>query len=125
MSYVLPTFNLTFSAWRNATDPRYNAPIASGVPCQLYIYSRYIIDQHESDQGYYVPPVQLRMPVGAFVPLFGDVYLISRNTKMYYKAFWADRMHAGFPNEYIIVQCGQSDDTGSVPRDISKWDPMT
>jgi len=125
MAYVLPNFNLTLTGWRQGIDPRTNSPSIGPVSCAVYIYSRYTVDQHESDLGYYVPPIQIRIPLGAFTPLFGDTYLISRNTKMYYKAFWVDRMHAGFPNEYGIIQCGQADDTGSVPRAHSKWDPLT
>lgn len=123
--YELPHFNLLCFVWRDGHIPNTHLPDLSDIPCQLYVFPRFVIDQHESDEGYYVPPIILRFPLGAFSPKFEDVYLIKGRAFMYYKAFWAERMHTGFPNEYFIVQCGQTDKFAGVPRSIDQWDTMT
>jgi len=123
--FTLPQFNELAKLWRAGLDPRVAPPTITDIPCQPYLYSRQWIPHHEADINYLVPSMQLRFPIGSFSPLISDTYLIQGKPFAYYRGVWAERVHMGFPNEYFIVLCCQSDDTASVPRGPTKWDPMT
>jgi len=123
--FTLPQFNLTAKLWRAGLDPRFAAPTQVGIPCQPYLFSRQWIAHHEADINYLVPSMQIRFPKGSFTPQMSDTFLLSSSAFAYYRGVWAERMHPGFPNEYFVVVCTQSDDTASVPRAPAKWDPMT
>jgi len=65
------------------------------------------------------------MPVAAAGPwVSGQVFEVVGGSGRYYRARWKDRVHYGFPNEYlvaIVVQCNE--DGLPLIRDIENAEP--
>lgn len=125
MPYTVPNFNLTCDVWNAGNIPSSGPADFTGVACQFYIYSRHSTDVQPCELELYTPVVQIRMPVAAGGPwVSGQVFEVESGSGRYYRARWKDRVHYGFPNEYlvaIVVQCNEDgvplirDIEGAVP----------
>jgi len=108
MGYVLPQFNLLARVWYVPRRFSSGAPDAVDVPCQLYVYSRPLMDVQYGEKTLWVPPVTLRLPkekVGTWAQM-GLVECPS-GSERYYLTRWKEWMHLGFPNEYLIAMVDQ------------------
>jgi len=109
MAYTTPNFNLLASVWNAGNTPFGGAADYTGVTCQFYIYSRDSTDIQPCELELYTPVIQIRLPVAAGTPwVNGQVFEVEEGSGRYYRARFKERVHYGFPNEYlvvIVVQC--------------------
>lgn len=121
MAYRLPLFNLLANIW-DCSTPADGDPTWVNVPCQKYIRSRMMLDvtpQAEADWWMlWQPPIQLRCPSdhAAFSGRPHDwshtIYEVPAGSGQYYRIFWSELQHQGFPNEYAVQVATQCDDSG-------------
>jgi len=118
-NYLPPDFNLTSDVWLCdlTVRPADGPPDIAGLDCQKYLPSRGMWDLTPPwSAGFYLawsPPVHIRFPRAS--PFLGSwptwkVCCVEcpSGSQQYYRAYWADVQHEGFPNEYIEwvgVQC--------------------
>lgn len=120
MAYTVPQFNVPVDFWSTGHIPDDDPPDFENVSCQFYIYSRVSFDVQPCELELYQPPMQLRVPRSAALAwVAGQVFEVPAESGRYYRARYKDRVHLGFPNEYLVifvVQCGS--DGIPVLRDI-------
>lgn len=112
-SYTPPVFNLICDVWIDGAYPAVSAfPDYTSVPCQKYIPSRIFLDVTPGQWDLWVPPVVVRVPGSA--PGVGDAPITNwgviecpSGSTHFYRVRWCERMHEGFPNEYVILVCEQ------------------
>lgn len=102
VSYRLPTFNVLANLWLTDVPPADGEPGATGVPVQLYVSSRGLLDITPGQRELWVPPIYLRHSKDIGI---GRIYYaeVPSGSGEYYKARWTCRMHLGFANEYVQV----------------------
>lgn len=125
MSYTVPNFNLLADVWDSGHNPAANDPDEENVPCQFYLYSRGTFDVQPCELELYTPPIWLRFPKNQeAIVNASQVFEVPAESGRYYRARFKERMHQGFPNEYLIVVVVQCNDEG-VPlvRDIENAEP--
>lgn len=109
MAYTLPQFNVPVDVWSAGHVPSEDDPDFENVASQFYVYSRVSFDVQPCELELYHPALQVRMPLAALLAWReGQVFEIPAESGRYYRARWKDRVHLGFPNEYLvafIVQC--------------------
>jgi hypothetical protein len=128
MAFTLPVFNLTANVWNTGNVPSGSSPDFTGVACQFYIYSRVSVDVQPCELELYTPLIQIRLPIAAATPwVNGQVFEVVGGSGRFYRARFKDRLHYGFPNEYLVayvVQCDEDgrplirDIEGAVPCDV-------
>lgn len=116
MAFTLPNFNLLADRWVSPNTPAAGAPDFLAIPCQLYVNSRGLLDITPGDFTAWVPPIYIRLQVGAIPPVKDDIYEVIPGSADYYKVRWTQSIHKGFPNEYIVVLVEQCDAAGTTPR---------
>lgn len=125
MAYTPPQFNINVDVWSAGHVPSEDDPDFENVTSQFYVYSRVIFDVQPCELELYQPAMQIRMPIAAVVPWTdGQVFEVPSESGRYYRARFKDRLHLGFPNEYLIifvVQCGS--DGIPILRDIEGAEP--
>jgi len=112
MSYTPPNFNLLANIW-DCQFPADGDPDWEDVPVQKYIRSRMSLDTSPQVlDGFwrvYAPPIQLRFPRDhdAFlnVPALWNhaVFEVPAGSGQFYRSYWQEVQHQGFPNEYAII----------------------
>jgi len=120
VAYTPPNYNLLASLWTcDLTQrPDDGAPDWEDVPCQKYLTSRSSWPTTPPwTTGFYLayhPPVILRFP--RTMPFDGPWHAwkitcveVPQGSGQYYRAFWGDVQHQGFPNEYAQLVCVQCD----------------
>jgi len=125
MAYTVPVFNVPVDVWDAGHVPDDDAPDFEGVTCQFYIYSRGSFDVQPCELELYTPPLQIRMPAStSAIWISGQVFEVPAESGRYYRARFKDRLHLGFPNEYLVVWVVQCNGAG-VPliRDIENAEP--
>lgn len=98
MAFTVPVFNLAVNLWRPPNAPP--AVPTSVFAGQLYFPTRGMLDITPGDNALWNPPIYLRCPIGTDVRV-NDVVEIAAGDGWIYKVRWVDRMHRGFPNEYV------------------------
>jgi len=125
MAYTVPQFNLLMDVWFSGHVPSVDLPDAENVPVQFYLYSRGTFDVQPCELELYTPPIWLRLPTSETANFVsGQVFECPAESGRYYRARFKERMHQGFPNEYLIVVVVQCNSAG-VPliRDIENAEP--
>jgi len=124
MPAYLPSFNILCDIWTVGKYPDVDAPTYVDVPCQLYVNSKGLLDIEPDDQWAWVPPIWVRMPLSHFTQWgVATIFSAPKGLSEFYKARWKNRMHAGFPNEYLVAVVEQCDGMGvSTYRDVN-WPP--
>lgn len=112
MAYTVPQFNLLAKIW-DCKFPSAGAADWSSVPVQKYVLSRMSLDATPPSAPdwwkQYTPPVTLRFPIGhaAFSgpPSSWDhvCFEVPSGSGQYYRAYWQEIQHQGFPNQYAII----------------------
>lgn len=120
MAYTTPNFNLLVDVWDAGNVPADDDPDFENVTMQLYVYSRVSFDVQPCELELYQPPIQLRMPVSVLaIWTSGQVFECPAESGRYYRARFKEKIHQGFPNEYLVAYVVQCDDTGApIARDI-------
>jgi len=121
MAVSLPDFNVLFSIWLFPNTPGDgDPPDYTDVDGQLYFDSRQAggpIDYTALDK--FSPYVIIRMSLERITEWM-DTYIIvwqdPLDNDTYYRAFFKQRVHAGFPNEYLEIFVFQCDDFGGASR---------
>jgi len=125
MAYTVPNFNVFADVWSTGHVPADDDPDFENLTVQLYIYSRVSFDVQPCELELYQPPIQIRIPRQAPIPwVNGQVFEVPAESGRYYRARFKERVHIGFPNEYlvvVVVQCGS--DGIPVLRDIEGAEP--
>jgi len=114
MPVALPNFNLNFDLWVAPNNPSGGPPDYTGIPCQVYLHSKADIDQIYPSQDEWMPPIYLRVPLGAQRPAPEDVVQVNHLPFDYYKVCFSQNIHMGFPNEYIMCMVKQCDVGGNI-----------
>jgi len=127
MAYTPPQFNIPVDVWSTGHIPDDDDPDFENVSAQFYIYSRVSADVHPCELELYHPITQIRLPVSvAVLWVSAQIFEVPSESGRYYRAKLKERIHLGFPNEYLVayvVQCNglgepfQRDIEGSVPCD--------
>jgi len=127
MAYTPPNFNITVNVWNTGHVPDVDFPDVVDLAAQFYIYSRVSADIHPCELELYHPLTQIRLPLAAIALwVAGQIFEVPAASGRFYRAKLKDRIHLGFPNEYLVayvVQCNelgepyQRDIEGSVPCD--------
>jgi len=112
VAYQPPVFNLVANIWA-CTWPEDADPDYTDVPCQKYIRSRMSLDASpQAADGFwrvYTPPIQLRFPrqhtafTGPPALWPYNCFEVPAGSGQYYRAYWQEVQHQGFPNEYAII----------------------
>jgi len=116
MAFTLPIFNLAADVWTAGHTPAADPPDVLALPTQLYLTSRGLLDITPGSVNLWVPPVFLRVPIGIYTPVRGDIAEVVPGSADFYKVRWTQSTHRGFPNEYLSVLVEQCDATGATPR---------
>jgi len=112
VSFTLPTFNLVCNLWRAPDTP--SDPPTSTPDCQLYYPSRSTLPLEVSDDEIYSPAAWIRFPWGTDV-LVGDILEVAQGDGYFYEVRFTDRMHRGFPNQYLFAVAKQTDSSPPPP----------
>jgi len=120
MAYTTPVFNVPVDVWVTGSLPDDDVPDFEGVTCQFYIYSRGSFDVQPCELELYTPPIQLRMPLDTLlIWATGQIFEVPAESGRYYRARFKDRLHLGFPNEYLVVWLIQCNGAGlAIIRDV-------
>lgn len=111
--YNLPIFNLKMDWWDNSAPPHGRAPDAS-IFTQLYVNSKPGFAVSPTVPMDWNPPIVIRLSSSdfdAFMPPAVSSYwhwVDGAGNNWYWLVSWWERIHAGFPNEYVemtVVQC--------------------
>lgn len=119
-AYTQPDFNVQFSVWQFGHTPAVD-PLDFQCFGQLYLSSKGLLDITPNNPDDWVPPIYMRINppdlalfnlpcVGSIVGVF-DTFAF----EWYYKLRWWERIHAGFPNEYIAFIAEQCSSAGVCP----------
>lgn len=114
-SYQLPIFNITANIWR-ATSSLLDPPDVV-TPAQLYFYSRSVIPLTPGDDNVFQPTMLLRVPKGTSLE-DGDQIEAAAGDAWFYRCRWVDRVHRGFPNEYLVGVLEHPGGSGPIPNGI-------
>jgi len=120
MAYTLPEFNVLIDVWDSGNLPADDPPDFENVTVQFYVYSRVSFDVQPCNLELYQPPIQIRLPVStSAIWVSSQIYEVPAESGRYYRARFKERVHLGFPNEYLVVYVVQCQDDGLViARDI-------
>jgi hypothetical protein len=127
MAFTVPIFNIFCDVWNSGHTPFADAPDAENVPCQFYVNSRGTFDVQPCEIEVYTPPLWVRLPIDQIgVWASGQIFEVASESGRYYRARFKDRMHYGFPNQYLFVVVVQCTNEG-IPliRDIEGAEPCT
>jgi len=127
MAYTTPVFNVPVDVWDAGNVPSDVPPDFENVTCQFYVYSRVSFDVNPCELELYTPAIQVRMPLSTIaIWESSQVYEVPAESGRYYRARFKERVHLGFPNEYLVVYVVQCNDAG-VPliRDIEGAAPCS
>lgn len=112
MSYSVPQFNLLANIW-DCRFPSDGDPDWFDVPVQKYIRSRMSLDTSpQAADGFwrvYAPPIQLRFPrshlafTGVAATWDHACFEVPAGSGAFYRTYWREIQHEGFPNEYAII----------------------
>jgi hypothetical protein len=116
MAFALPQFNLLANVWHAAASPPVGPPDFSPV-CQLYVNTHWTQDVDppvgavvSTVDGYYFPPVQLRVPALTdlrYSPNGSSVWVdtveVPAGSARYYAVVFVEDCHKGFANEYRVA----------------------
>lgn len=100
ITFVLPVFNLSANIWRAAT-PTTDPPDVVSV-AQLYFNTRGLFDITPTVDTEWEPPIYLRVPAGTDIR-HNDQVEVADGDGWFYRVRWFDRVHRGFPNEYLVA----------------------
>jgi len=114
MPFSLPNFNLLCEAWPVHDAPSEGPATWQDVPCQLYVNPKTPVAQEYGTYWAWSPTIFLRLPTSALLMWEGcGIIHLSYASDDYYIPRMKERMHRGFPNEYLVIWCDQSDATGN------------
>lgn len=116
MAFFLPSFNLLLSFWNAPNTPAGGPPDQVDVPAQIYLSTRALLDITPGSPTLWVPPLYLRIPLGAYIPLETDIAAVQPGLTDCYKVRWVQNTHIGFPNEYQVALVEQCTTSGVTPR---------
>jgi len=119
-TYSPPNFNVLADLWFGSNVPFTSLPDFEDQACQFYVYSRGLLDITPSDEELWVPPIYLRLPLASIVNWRNlQVVECPPASGRWFRARWKERMHMGFPNEYLVVILQQCDAEGNwILRDV-------
>ncbi len=125
MAYRVPVFNVVCDLWYAGRFPNTDLPDIDDQECQFYVTSRGPFDVNISDQRLYSPPIYLRLPLAAIaIWVQAQIVECPPGTGRYFSARWKERMHLGFPNEYLVIVLGQCASDGTpILRDVEDVTP--
>jgi hypothetical protein len=93
------------------------------IPVQKYVYNKPMTDTtppFDSDWWeHYTPPIGIRMSransicLGPAVTWSAVIFEVPAGSGSYYRVFWREIMHEGFPNEYAVFLTTQCDQDGN------------
>lgn len=113
MAYTVPQFNVAVDVWYTGHRPATDGPDAENVPCQFYLYSRFSLDIQPCELELYQPPIFIRLPTSESANWQnGQIFECPPESGRYFRARFKERMHLGFPNEYLVVVCIQCNADG-------------
>lgn len=116
MTVALPAFNLLYDFWTAGHTPNTSPPDVAAVPAQCYFNSRSFVDVTPGAASIWVPSIFVRIPLGIYLPVVGDICGQVIPPADYYKVRLIQYTHRGFPNEYISLLVEQCDGNGTTPR---------
>jgi len=101
--YTVPNFNLLINFWTGGHNPTLFPVDVANVPGQRYVNSRSPMVILWHDRGTWLYPVILRLPLGVYTPVEADIWQQAGPTLGFYLVQWVERIHKGFPNEYLAA----------------------
>jgi len=117
--YLPPTFSAVHSVWKKPAVPSGGPPTFTGVPLQVYIYSRTPELIFHPGSGRYLPLIIIREPFAAGNHLAIDDIVSHAQPpgvpSAYYRVQYQLRMHVGFPNQYFAYPSLQCNSNGLIP----------
>lgn len=114
MPFKLPDFNLLCNIWPVHDAPGEGPAMYQDVPCQLHLNSRTPVAQEYGTYWAWNPTIFLRMPLEYLLAWTqAGIIEISSGDPDYYIPRMKERMHRGFPNEYLVIMCDQSNAAGT------------
>lgn len=129
MAYTTPSFNLLADIW-DCKFPSDDVADWTNVPCQKYILSRMSLNVTPQSAAnfwrQFTPPISLRFPRthAAFSGIPSEwthaVVEVPAGSGQYYRSYWFEIQHQGFPNEYAIILATPCSMTGlAIPPPVS------
>ena len=128
MAFTPPIFNVQADLWFGTNTPNAGLPDFENQECQFYITSRGQWPIDGANAELWSPPIYLRIPVASeFNWREFQICEVPPGTGRYYRVRWKDRVHLGFPNEYLLGVLHQCDGDGVwLLRDVGAGTtPMT
>jgi len=116
MAFFLPNFNVLISVWNFPHTPSADPPDHVDIPCQVYFNTRGMLDITPGSFGTWDPPIFLRIPLGAFIPVRTDIAAVQPALNDCYLVRWVQNAHIGFDNEYQAALVEQCKTDGTTPR---------
>jgi hypothetical protein len=119
MPFTLPQFNLLADVWYCGRVPDDGDPDAENITVQLYLNPRgpFGMNDQFTEFTTLFPPMFVRMPLSAVSEWEqSNIWEIPAESGRYYLVVFKERMHQGFPNEYLLAQCVQCDAEGQAAR---------
>jgi len=120
MAFTVPDFNLSFNVWIPGQTPSGFVASFFAVPGQLYVPPKAFADVVPATTANYEPSVYIRVDAATrntMGNLVGSIWGFtdaSMLTWYFMVRFWT-HVHAGFPNEYIMMQVDQCTSAGASP----------
>lgn len=120
MAFNLPVFNLNLGMYLPPNNPM-TGPPDQLIDCQLYVDAKARVDITPGSPLDWVPPIYIRLSVDDFYvnlpPAVGAGfrYIDDNAQTWYYVVRWWERIHAGFPNQYMQLLCEQCKINRSTP----------
>jgi len=125
MAYTVPVFNVPIDVWDAGHVPDDDVPDFENVTVQFYVYSRVSFDVQPCELELYNPPIQIGFPVSTLaIWVSGQVFEVPAESGRYYRARFKEKLHLGFPNEYLVAYVVQCNGAGApLIRDIEFAEP--
>lgn len=109
MAFTPPQFNVACDVWYFGRTPNGGTPDVDDQPCQFYFTPRGHLSVGGELWQSIIPTCYLRLPFADQVVWHNlSIVEVPPSSGRYYAAVFKDRMHLGFPNQYLfalVVQC--------------------
>lgn len=113
MAFTPPQFNVLCDVWVFPRVPRLDLPDYENEACQFYVTPKGQFFLEPVPFTWFPPPIYLRFPYAS--ALVWEKLFIAEcppESGRYFRAYWKEILHLGFPNQYRLVIVEQCDDMG-------------
>lgn len=113
-TYNVPNFNLRIRGWNPGHTPAGDPPDHTDVPAQLYVRTQSMIATDPFPPVGFKPSIFLRFPTPSLFVLNGSIWEPhNEDPGAYNLVVWLQKVHLGFPNEYLLAMVSQCDAMGT------------